>query len=217
VAVIGLPASAGASGTSPVTPRATADAAVGRLRTGKRVAPGVTLEGVSVVVHTDPGEFARLARPLLDADPVRHTIALTALDAMCRGAVAPEVLLSVHENGGLAGVVLRTAGWPLILSALPVRHAAAVAAAVPGAEAANGPVPEVEAFAAARTARTGASVHVAMRERLFRLDTLTPPDRVPGVARSRAGPRPARRLEHRVRARGGVGPAAPGGPPAAPA
>lgn len=142
---------------------------------------------MEVVAHSDVGEFARLARPLLDADPVRHTIALTALDAVGRGAFEPAVLLTVHVDGGLTGVVLRVVGWPLMLSALPAGQAAAVDAAVdaadPGVTAANGPVPEIEAFAAARTARTGASVHVAMRERLFRLGALTPPSEVPGVAR----------------------------------
>lgn len=142
---------------------------------------------MEVVAHTGAREFARLARPLLDADPVRHTIALTALDALCRDAGEPAVLLSVHADGGLAGVVLRPRGWPLICSALPAGFAtavdAAVAAADPGVDAANGPVPEVEAFAAARTARTGAAVRVAMRERLFRLGTLTPPSGVPGAAR----------------------------------
>ena len=142
---------------------------------------------MEVVAHSDVGEFARLARPLLDADPVRHTIALTALDGLCRGALEPTLLLTVHADGGLVGVVLRTAPWPLILSALPAGHAvavdAAVAAADPEVTAANGPVAEVEAFATAFAARTGASVHVAMHERLFRLGTLTPPPGIPGAAR----------------------------------
>jgi GNAT superfamily N-acetyltransferase len=140
---------------------------------------------MEVVPHADVGEFARLARPLLDADPVRHTIALTALDTLCRGALEPAVLLTVHADGELVGVVLRAAGWPLILSALPAGLAVAVDAAAvdAGVTAANGPVPEVEAFAAAHTARTGASVRVAMRERLFRLGTLTSPAGIPGAAR----------------------------------
>jgi len=146
---------------------------------------------MEVVPHTDVGAFVRVARPLLDADPVRHTIALTALDAVCRGALEPAVLLTVHAGGGLTGVVLRVEGWPLMLSALPAGHAVAVEAAVDAADpevtAANGPVAEVEAFAAARTARTGASVQVVMRERLFRLGTLTPPSEVAGVPRPAGG------------------------------
>lgn len=141
---------------------------------------------MEVVAHADAGDFARLARPLLEADPVRHTLALTALDAVCRGRTEPALLLTVHD-GGLAGAVLRTGGWPLVLSALPAAHADAVAAylCATGREvdAANGPVPPVEAFAAAYTARTGTTVRVAMRERLHRLGALTPPAGVAGAAR----------------------------------
>ena len=147
---------------------------------------------MEVVPHTDVGEFARLARPLLEADPVRHTIALTALDALCRGREEAGLLLTVHDDAGLAGVVLRTTGWPLVLSALPAALADVVAGHVRATghevDAANGPVTSVEAFAAAYTARTGATVHVAMRERLFRLSTLVPPSGVAGAAR-RAEPR----------------------------
>ena len=142
---------------------------------------------MEVVVHTDVGEYARLARPLLDADPVRHTIALTVLDALCHGAHEPALLLTVHDAGAAVGAVLRCAGWPLILSALPPGLAdavdAAVAAADPDVEAANGPVAEVEAFAAAHTARTGRPWRVAMHERLFRLTTLAPPVGIAGAAR----------------------------------
>ena len=138
-----------------------------------------------------PGAFARLARPLLEADPVRHTIALTALDALCRGREEPALLLTVHDDGGLAGVVLRTRGWPLVLSALPAALADVVAAHVCATDqevdAANGPVTSVEAFAAAYTARTGATVRIAMRERLYRLGTLIPPSGVEGAARPAEG------------------------------
>jgi GNAT superfamily N-acetyltransferase len=147
---------------------------------------------MEVVPHTDAREFARLARPLLEADPVRHTIALTALDSVCRGREEPALLLTVHDDGGLVGVVLRTGEWPLVLSALPAALADVVVAHfwATGQEvdAANGPVTSVEAFAAAYTARTGTTMHVAMRERLHRLGTLTPPSGVEGAAR---------RAEHR--------------------
>ena len=144
-----------------------------------------------MVPHADAGEFARLARPLLEPDPVRHTIALTALDALCRGRAEPALLLTVHDDDRLAGVVLRTAGWPLVLSALPAALADVVAEHLCTVEhevdAANGPVTSVEAFAAAYTGRTGATAHVAMRERLHRLSTLTPPSGVAGAARPAEG------------------------------
>ena len=145
------------------------------------------LGGMDVVAHPAVPEFARLARPLLDADPVRHTIALTGLDRLCRGTERAAVLLTVHDGSEIVGAAQRTAGWPLVLSAVPPALAGAVeeaaAAADPDVEAANGPVTEVEAFAAARTARTGTAWRVTMRQRLFRLDTLTPPAGVAGAAR----------------------------------
>ena len=145
---------------------------------------------MEVVPHADTEEFARLARPLLECDPVRHTIALTALDALCRGRAEPALLLTVHDDE-LAGVVLRTAGWPMVLSALPAALADVVAEHLCTVEhevdAANGPVTSVEAFAAAYTGRTGATAHVAMRERLHRLSTLTPPSGVAGAARPAEG------------------------------
>ena len=39
---------------------------------------------MKVVPHTDADVFARTARPLLDADPLRHTSVLTVLDG-CAG------------------------------------------------------------------------------------------------------------------------------------
>jgi GNAT superfamily N-acetyltransferase len=146
---------------------------------------------MEVVPHADADGFARAARPLLEADPVRHTIALTALDALCRGREEAALLLTVHDGNTLAGAVLRTAGWPLVLSGLPAALADVVAAHLCSTgqevDAANGPVASVEAFAAAYTARTAATVHVAMRERLHRLSALTPPAGVAGAARRAEG------------------------------
>ena len=146
---------------------------------------------MQVVPHADADAFARVARPLLERDPVRHTIALTALDALCRGAGEPALLLTVHDDDERVGVVLRTAGWPMVLSALPAALADVVAGHLCTVEhevdAANGPVASVEAFAAAYTVRTGTTAHVAMRERLHRLGTLTPPSQVVGAARPADG------------------------------
>ena len=52
------------------------------------VAPSATLDGMEVVAHRDAGEFARLARPLLEPDPVRHTSALTVLDGVLQAVFA---------------------------------------------------------------------------------------------------------------------------------
>lgn len=139
------------------------------------------------MLHPDPDAFTAAAGPLLDADPVRHTIAHTALDSVRRGTAEPAVLLTLSRRHEVVAAALRCAGRPLCVSALPACYAAAVAAAVAEADPAppgvTGPVPEAEAYAAAHTARTGAGTRPLMRMRLFRLVGLTPPRSVPGAAR----------------------------------
>jgi GNAT superfamily N-acetyltransferase len=154
----------------------------------KPIACGVTLEGMEVVPHADAGEFARLARPLLAPDPVRHTSVLSVLHGVGHGAFAPVAMLTVHEDGATVGALLRTAQRPALVSGVPPRCAEAVAEVLtgldPDLDGAQGPAAEAEAFAAAWTARTGASVQVEMRMRLFALDELRPPVGVPGSVRA---------------------------------
>jgi GNAT superfamily N-acetyltransferase len=67
-------------------------------------------------------------------------------------------------------------GVPAVVEALQERD--------PEPVGAQGPAAEAEAVAGAWAARTGATVAVGMRMRLFALDTLRPPDGVPGAARA---------------------------------
>lgn len=147
--------------------------------------------GVRICLHDDVAQFAGLAGPLLDADPVRHTIAQTTLDRVRAGALVPALMLTLHRRGELAGAVLRTRDRPVIVSALPAPCATAVDAAAaevdPAPVGVTGPVDEARAYAAAVTARTGVGANVAMRMRLFRLVALSAPTGVAGTAR-RAGP-----------------------------
>ncbi len=85
---------------------------------------------MEVVPHTDAGAFARLAHPLLEPDPVRHTSILTVLHGVHSGAFDPTAMLTVHENGGVVGALLRTAGHPALVSAVPPRCAGAVVEAL---------------------------------------------------------------------------------------
>jgi GNAT superfamily N-acetyltransferase len=141
-----------------------------------------------VVLYSDVAEFARLTRPLLAADPVRHTSVSTVLHGVEAGAFDPAAMLTMHENGRIVGALLRTAGQPALVSAVPPRCAAAVVDALlrRGLDpvGAQGPREEVEAFAAAWTARTGTSAELGMRMRLFALTELRPPAGVPGSARA---------------------------------
>jgi GNAT superfamily N-acetyltransferase len=149
--------------------------------------PDGTLDGMEVVPHADVGEFARLARPLLEPDPLRHTSVLTVLNAVCHKAFVPMAMLTVHDGGAVVGALLRTDGWPALVSGVPARCAPAVVEALlkAGADAvgALGPVLEADAFAAAWTARTGGSVADTVRLRLFALDKLRALVGVPGSAR----------------------------------
>jgi GNAT superfamily N-acetyltransferase len=142
---------------------------------------------MEVVPHTDAEGFARLARPLLDGDPLRHTLTLTVLHSVLRRGFVPVSMLTVHEGGAVVGALLRTAGRGALVSGVPPRCAGATVDTLrrldPDIGGAQGPLDEVQAFAAAWAGRTGASVEVAVRLRLFALDELTPPD-VPGAARA---------------------------------
>lgn len=151
---------------------------------------------MDVVLHRsgagwDVASFAAAAGPVLEADPVRHTLALTVLDRLADGAGKPALLLTVHRRGAVAGIALREHGRPTLVPALPPALATAVTAraltADPRPRGVAGPLPEVEAFAAAHAAATGAAVEVAMRQRLFRLVALVRPGAVPGACRV-AGP-----------------------------
>lgn len=148
----------------------------------------VTLDGMEVVAHADAGEFARLARPLLEPDPVRHTSILTVLHGALHGAFVPVTMLTLHEGDAVVGALLRTDGRPALVSGVPTRCAAAVVDALPAHDpepvGAQGPAAEAEAVAAAWTAHTGAAIEVGMRMRLFALDALCPQPGVPGAARA---------------------------------
>jgi GNAT superfamily N-acetyltransferase len=93
----------------------------------------------------------------------------------------------VREGGEVTGAALRSPGRPTIISAVPARQASVVERALaevdPDGDTAHGPVPEAEAFAAARAARTGCRTVPVRWMRLFELHVLAPPRGVPGRAR----------------------------------
>ncbi|MCW0212749.1 MAG: GNAT family N-acetyltransferase [Pseudonocardia sp.] len=128
--------------------------------------------------------FARHAARLLEADPVRHTVELTVLRGLRSGAYRAVVLLTAHDADHVVGAALGASGRPLLVAGLPPPCAAAADAAVPDVDAVAGPLPEVEAFAAARVARTGARTRPGRRTRLFALEELVVPQGVPGASRA---------------------------------
>ncbi|MGH3697833.1 MAG: GNAT family N-acetyltransferase [Pseudonocardiaceae bacterium] len=145
-------------------------------------------------LHSDLAGFARLTGALYGADPVTHTVAITVTHQLLDGTVPVEdvrALLTVHAGASVAGAALRTHPWPLLVSGLPVPAAELAAATLAGhdpeLDKVFGPRDPAEAFAVAWCAATGAATKTVMANRLFRLEELIPPARVPGQARL-AGP-----------------------------
>jgi GNAT superfamily N-acetyltransferase len=139
---------------------------------------------MDVVLHETVEEFAALARPLYEADPDAHTVALSVLTGMVRLGGPADVLMTVREGSVVTGALLCSPGRAPLVSGVAPEQAVAVVAALGGpARGAVGPLANAEAFAAAHVARYGGAVEVFMRERLFALGTLVPPVDVPGRAR----------------------------------
>ena len=138
----------------------------------------------------DPGteRWRRLALPLLEADPHANTVALTALAEVAGGGQGLHTLLTVHDDGRVIGAALRFSGFALLVSGLPADAAAAVAEALGDAPMAGrglfGAAPAVDAFAAARSARTGETPVTDVEMRLWVLGGLVPPAGVAGAPRA---------------------------------
>jgi predicted GNAT family acetyltransferase len=135
----------------------------------------------------DPGAYAERVWDLLAADPARHTVSLTVAAAARSGFRWSDdpMLFGWHENGGAVSL---TPPHELLLAVVPdgtlddlIAGLREQRAAVPGV---NGEVELVERFVVGWTAGTPMRHRVTLRLRLFRLDTLLPPDPPPpGSAR----------------------------------
>jgi RimJ/RimL family protein N-acetyltransferase len=139
----------------------------------------------------DVEAYAERALPLLCADPVEHTVALTVIDTLRAGQAwsdEPPVLGWLEEEGEIRGAVCRTPPFDLLLAEVPAPAALAAALREAGVEVpgVTGDVETVERFAAAWTGGTGLTTETVLGLRLFALGTLDPPDPPPP-----GGPRPA--------------------------
>lgn len=132
--------------------------------------------------HEDPQAFMALAEPFYGKDTLRHTVALTVMARFLTVERAHKPhMATLHDDGQLIGVALRTPPWPVICSGLPtepgsldvfVSHWLEHDPELPGV---NGPRENAEALAAAWVRHTGGTVREAMASRLYRLETLNPP------------------------------------------
>ncbi|MGB3438017.1 MAG: GNAT family N-acetyltransferase [Actinophytocola sp.] len=133
-------------------------------------------------LHRDPRAFTALADPFYGTDTIRHTVALTVMARFLGMAreQAP-IMGTLHHDGGLIGVALRTPPWPVIVSGLPTDPVLLDSfltqwlAADPELPGVSGPVENVTAVADVWTRRTGGTTKVALASRLFRLGELIPP------------------------------------------
>jgi predicted GNAT family acetyltransferase len=141
------------------------------------------------VLTEDLAEYIATAGEFLRSRPVRHTIQLTVVESLrARGLATfgqPGPLFGWWraQDGEITAALLHTPPYPVLLTPLPEEAAQALAEAL---LARGRPLPGVNAeesaaaaFAAAWSALTGASAHLARRSRLFRLGQLTPPAPLP--------------------------------------
>jgi GNAT superfamily N-acetyltransferase len=133
-------------------------------------------------IYEDPRAFRALADPFYGSDTLRHTVALTVM-ARFLGVARdqPPIMGTLHDNGDLIGVALRTPPWPVIVSGLPTDPDVLDSFldqwldADPQLPGVSGPVENAYAVADVWTKRTGGTTNVTLASRLFRLGELTRP------------------------------------------
>jgi RimJ/RimL family protein N-acetyltransferase len=138
----------------------------------------------------DVERYASAALPLLASDPVRHTIGLTVVAAALardRPLADPETYgWWTEPDGSVTGAVSVTPPFPPLLEVVPEHALPSLLDALGGrVTGVSAPVRTAIAFAALWTSRSHGQAVLARSDRLFRLDTVVPPDPAPeGSARS---------------------------------
>lgn len=135
-------------------------------------------------VTGDLESYTAEAGGFLHADPVANTVPLSVIETLrAQGADAfgREPLFGWWRSGAQVGAAfLLTGAYPVLLSEMPEHAAADLADALADRRAVppgvNGSATAAQAFAAVWERRTGMAAEVRMRQRLFRLDRLQPPD-----------------------------------------
>jgi predicted GNAT family acetyltransferase len=135
-------------------------------------------------------DFIDRAGPFLRSRPVENTVPITLAEALkSRGphAFGPEDPFFgwwTEPGGAVTGAFLQTPPHPLMLTRTPHESVPALADLIerplPGVNALTG---DADRFAARWSERTGATLAVGRRSRLFRLDRLAPAPPPPGSAR----------------------------------
>jgi GNAT superfamily N-acetyltransferase len=137
------------------------------------------LAGMDFVLYDEPDAFWSTVAPVFEADPIRHTIALTVLSGLrvagTDGFDAP-LLVSITDGESVVGAAFCTPPWPLGVSGVPVDVVPQLVEFLREREytpsGVTGPRPPADAFAAA----WGGQSRVLMNMRCYRLGQLEPPE-----------------------------------------
>lgn len=138
--------------------------------------------------------FAATVTPLLSAEPERNTVLISVLAGLVEHGqnifgADPPVLGWWSQDGTVRAAMLQTPPHPVQITSLPAESVAPLAEALAPGHAGGitqilGAEPDATALARALASATGRQFSVEMRERLYRLGELTPPDPMPdGTAR----------------------------------
>jgi predicted GNAT family acetyltransferase len=131
----------------------------------------------------DPVAFLDAAAPLLLADEARHNLILGIAGTLRdHPSVYEEYFLWLAEEDGVQGAAVRTPPHNLALARPQAGEALEALAAGIGDELPGvvGGQPEVESFARAWAARTGAALRTVRGQGIYQLDRVEPLSHVPG-------------------------------------
>src|SRR5215472_10391877 len=138
--------------------------------------------------------YAAAVTPLLSAEPERYTVLMGVMAELIEHGpnfygADPPVLGWWSQGGAVSAAVLQTPPYPVQVTSLPAEAVGPLAAALAPGHAGGitgvlGGEPDATAFAQAWARAVGQRFGVEMRQRLYRLGELTPPDPMPeGAAR----------------------------------
>jgi GNAT superfamily N-acetyltransferase len=137
----------------------------------------------------DVGGYLASAGEFLRSRPAEHSVLLTVSEAVRAGGPGtfgddpPLFGWYARAGGPVTAACLHTPPYPVALTAMPGRAAAALARSLAGDGRAvagvGGPPGPAQAFAAAWQRQTGQPARVGRHERLYRLGELVPPDPAP--------------------------------------
>ena len=138
---------------------------------------------------SEPAEFARLAEPVIAADPLSTSVLAGMLARILRGEHPPAdaAWMLVEQDGQTVGVAMHTPPNQPFVPRLPRGAAAAIAKhLLKSGRSFTGVVGErdaVDEFADCWVSHTGGSSSVVMSMRMYRLGMLQVPSDVPGSVR----------------------------------